>query len=91
MTHAINRFLGDTPVRIAVKLAVMSVIAGVIMSAVGWTPRAIYHGIIRFFQNLWNLGFDAIYNSLEYLILGAAIVIPVFILVRLLSFRSPRR
>ena len=87
---SIVRFLGDTPGRVAVKLVVLSVVAGVIMSAVGWTPRTIYEGIVRFFQRLWDLGFDAIYSSLEYLLLGAAVVVPAFFLIRLLSFRSPR-
>ena len=90
MTNAINRFLGDSPLRIAIKLAVLSLVVGVVMSAVGWSPRSIYEGIVRFFQHLWNMGFEAIYNSMEYLLLGAAIVIPAFIVIRLLSFRSPR-
>lgn len=90
MSNAVIRFLGDTPLRVVVKLAVFSLIVGVVMSAVGWSPRSIYEGIIRFFNRLWNLGFDAIYNSFEYLFLGAAIVIPAFLLIRLLSFRSPR-
>ena len=90
MSNAVIRFLGDTPLRVVVKLAVFSLIVGVVMSAVGWTPRSIYEGIIRFFNRLWNLGFEAIYNSFEYLFLGAAIVIPAFLLIRMLSFRSPR-
>ena len=90
MNHFLLRFLGDSPTRVAVKLIVLSVIVGVVMSAVGWTPRTIYDGIIRFFRNLWELGFEAIYNSLEYLLLGAAVVVPVFLLIRILSFRSPR-
>ena len=90
MNGFLVRFLGDTPGRVAVKLIVLSVVVGIIMSAVGWTPRTIYDGIIRFFRGLWDLGFDAIYSSLEYLLLGAAIVIPAFLLIRLLSFRSPR-
>ena len=91
MNNLFVRFLGDSPTRVAVKLIVLSVVVGVVMSAVGWTPRTIYDGIVRFFRSLWELGFDAIYNSLEYLLLGAAIVIPAFLLIRLLSFRSPRR
>lgn len=90
MSNTVNRFLGDTPARIAVKLVVLSVIVGIVMSAVGWTPRTIYDGIVRFFQKLWNLGFDAIYSSFEYLFLGAAVVVPAFIVIRLLSFRTPR-
>ena len=90
MNNAVTRFLGDTPARVAVKLIVFSVIAGVIMSVLGWSPRTIYDGIINFFRSLWNLGFDAIYSSFEYFFLGAAIVIPAFIVIRLLNMRSPR-
>ena len=89
--NTIVRFLGDTPARVGIKLIVLSVIAGIVMSAVGWTPRTIYDGIVRFFQRLWDLGFDAIYSSLEYLLLGAAVVVPTFLIIRLFSFRSPRR
>ncbi len=90
MSSKIQRFLGDTPTRVAVKLVVLSVVAGIVMSAVGWTPKTIYDGIVRFFQRIWELGFDAIYSSVEYLLLGAAIVVPAFLLIRLLSFRTPR-
>ncbi len=90
MSNAVSRFLGDTPLRVAIKLVVFSVIAGVVMSALGWSPRTIYHGIIRFFTRLWDLGFEAIYGSFEYLFLGAAVVVPAFLLIRLLNLRSPR-
>ncbi len=90
MSNAVTRFLGDSPLRIIIKLTVLSLVAGVVMSTIGWSPRDIYQGIVRFFERLWNLGFDALANSLEYLLLGAAIVVPAFIILRILSFRSPR-
>ncbi len=90
MSNAVTRFLGDSPIRVFIKLAVISLIVGVVMSTIGWAPRDIYNGILNFFTRLWNLGFDAITNSLEYLLLGAAIVVPVFLVLRVLNIRSPR-
>lgn len=90
MSNAVTRFLGDSPLRVLVKLVVLSLVVGVVMSTVGWSPRDIYDGIIRFFTRIWNLGFDIFANSLEYLLLGAAIVVPAFFIIRLLNFRSPR-
>lgn len=90
MSNAVTRFLGDSPLRVAVKLIVFSIIAGVVMSTMGWTPRAIFRAMGDFFSGLWNLGFEAIYSSLEYFLLGAAVVVPVFFIIRLLNFRSPR-
>ena len=86
--NALNRFLGDTPLRVAVKLLVLSLVVGVVMSVVGWSPRDILRGIVNFFRSIWELGFDAIANSLEYLVLGAAVVIPAFIIIRILNMRS---
>lgn len=90
MSNAVTRFLGDSPIRVIVKLAIISLIVGVVMSTIGWSPRDIFDGVLNFFSRLWNLGFDAITNSLEYLLLGAAIVVPAFLILRILNFRSPR-
>ncbi len=90
MKNALTRFLGDTPLRVAVKLVIISVIVGMIMRAFGWRPLDIFDVIVSFVERIWNLGFSVIYDSLEYLFLGAAIVVPAFIIIRLLSYRSPR-
>ena len=39
------------------------------------------YGIRKFFIDLWNLGFHAIDRFLGYILLGAAIVVPAFILL----------
>jgi len=88
MANGLNKFLGDTPVRVAVKLLVLSLVAGFIMKVVGWSPRDIVNAIANFFRKLWNLGFEAIFSSFEYLILGAAVVVPVFFVIRLLNYRG---
>lgn len=84
---AINRFLGDTPLRVALKLIVLSFLVGIVMSAFGWTPWDILTGIREFFLRLWNMGFDAIARFGDYILLGAAIVVPVFVILRILNYR----
>jgi len=88
MANAATRFLGDSPVRIVIKLAVLSLVVGIVMRALGWHPRDIYSGVVNFVQGLWELGFDAIYGALDYLLLGAAIVIPAFVIIRIINYRS---
>ena len=88
MSGSLTRFLGGSPAAVAVKLFIASLIAGVIMSTLGWTPMVIWDGVISFFVNIWELGFDAIASSLEYLLLGAAVVVPAFLIIRLFSYRS---
>lgn len=85
---ALTRFLGDTPLRILAKLLILSFLTGLVMSAFGWSPYDIFLGIRNFFLNMWNLGFRSIDRVLGYVLLGAAIVIPVFLLIRIANYRK---
>ena len=91
MSNAVTRFLGDTPFRVAVKLIVLSLVVGFVMNFVGWRPEDIFHGVVNFFRNLWYLGFEVFADSLDYLLLGAAVVVPAFLILRLLNFRTGSR
>lgn len=84
---ALNRFLGDTPLRVLIKLVVVSFIVGLVMHAFGWSPMDVVYGIRNAVLDLWRLGFSAFDRFLGYLLLGAAIVVPAFIILRILSYR----
>lgn len=81
------RILGDNPLRVLLKLLVVSLIVGMVMQAFGWSPLDVLYNIERFFLNLWNMGFRAFDRVFTYILLGAAIVIPAFIIIRILNFR----
>jgi hypothetical protein len=87
MSERVTRFLGDTPLRVVLKLLVLSLIAGVIMSALHWTPYDVIYAFRDFFLHLWNMGFAAIHRFAAYILLGAAIVVPAFLILRVLSYR----
>ncbi len=84
---ALTRFLGDTPLRVLLKLVLVSFVVGLVMSAFGWSPYDVVYAIRDFFLRIWNMGFSAIENFVGYFLLGAAIVIPAFIIIRILSYR----
>jgi hypothetical protein len=87
MSDGLNRFLGDTPLRVLVKLLILSVVAGFLMSVFGLYPDDILYAVRNFVLDLWHSGFAALGRVGDYLLLGAVIVIPIFIVIRLLSFR----
>jgi hypothetical protein len=58
------------------------------MSAFGWSPFDILFGIQRFFERIWNMGFATVDRFLGYMLLGAAIVVPIFLLMRIAKYRS---
>jgi hypothetical protein len=87
MSERINDFLGDSPGRVLAKLILVSLVVGVVMSAFDWSPIDILYGFENFLRRIWNLGFGAIERFAAYFLLGAVVVIPCFIILRILSYR----
>jgi hypothetical protein len=83
----LDRFLGDSPLRVLLKLLVLSFLVGVVMSAFGWSPLDIFYWVQDTLLRIWNMGFATVDRFLGYMLLGAAIVIPAFIILRILSYR----
>jgi hypothetical protein len=84
----LTRFLGGSPLAVAFRLVLLSILVGVVLAAVGFDPWNILSSIERLFRRLWELGFDAVSWVWRYFLLGAVIVIPVWLLSRL--FGAPR-
>jgi hypothetical protein len=80
-----DRFFGGNPIWVIVRLALLSVIVGVILVGLGLTPYELVNGAMRFIRQLWHMGFDAIEQLGEYFLIGAVIVVPIWIIMRLLS------
>ena len=82
------RFLGGSPLAVAGRLILLSILVGVVLAAIGFDPWNIVTSIRRLFQWVYDLGFDAVNGLWRYFLLGAVIVIPVWLLSRL--FGAPR-
>jgi hypothetical protein len=87
MSGAVTRFLGDSPLRVLIKLVVVSFLVGIVMAAFDWTPVDVFYRVIDFFHEVWLLGFSTFDRFAGYFLLGAAIVVPAFIILRLFSLR----
>jgi hypothetical protein len=82
------RFLGGSPLTVVFRLVLLSILVGVVLASIGFDPWNILHSIRVLFQRIWDLGFDAINWLWRYFLLGAVIVIPVWLLARM--FGAPR-
>lgn len=87
MSGSVSRFLGDSPLRVLVKLVVLSFLVGFAMHAFGWTPVDVWYALRDAALDVWRMGFDALGRFFSYFVIGAVIVVPIFIVIRLLSFR----
>jgi len=88
MQNPISRFLGGSPLAVFVRLALLCVLVGIILSALGFDPGNILGSIERMFRAVWDMGFDAVRWLWRYFLLGAIVVIPIWLIVRFT--RAPR-
>ena len=88
-SSSIYRFLGGPPLAVFLRLVVMSFVLGVILSALGISP----YDIVAWFQhavfNVFDLGFGTLDRIWQYFLLGAVIVVPLWLISRVL--RAGRR
>ena len=87
--NALHRFLGGTPLAVAVKLVVISMVVGALLMWLHISPADVLAGLSDLLHQLYALGFRSLRDFGTYLAAGAAIVLPVWFVIRLLSF--PRR
>jgi len=82
MADNVNRFLGGPPLAVIGKLILMSILIGVVLSALGLDPLNIFASLQRLVRDIWNMGFDAVRWLWQYFLLGAVIVIPIWLIMR---------
>jgi hypothetical protein len=87
--EGVNRFFGGPPLWVLGRLILLSILIGVVLSVLGLDPWNIVLSIERLFRNIWDMGFDAIRWLWRYFLLGAVLVIPIWLIARLI--KAPQR
>ena len=80
----VYRFFGGSPGRVLVQLVVISFVVGIVLNAVGVSPYDIVNGLKDLAFRIYSMGFGTIEWAFRYFLLGAVIVFPVWLLMRLL-------
>jgi len=65
------------------RLILLSILVGVVLTAIGLDPWNIIDSVRRLIVHIWDMGFDAVRWLWQYFLLGAVIVLPIWFLVRL--------
>ena len=85
-----DRLLGGDPLGVVLRLVVLSVVVGVVLSAMGIAPADLFETIRRLPRRIYDLGFGAIEGLFGYLVLGALVVVPIWLIVRLVGVMRQR-
>jgi hypothetical protein len=83
----VSRFFGGPPLAVIGKLALLSILIGVVLSTFGFDPWNIVESVRRIVRAIWDMGFDTVRWLWRYFLLGAVIVVPVWLVLRLI--RAP--
>jgi hypothetical protein len=86
----LNRFLGGSPGGVFLRLVFVSLIVGAFLMWLDIRPADIFRAINDLINRIWGLGFDAIREIADYILAGAAIVVPVWLVLRLMNMRNGR-
>lgn len=81
-----ERFFGGNPLAVVLRLVIISIVAGIALKAAGFDPRDLLESIPRLIRAVLDLGFGWIETAVQYFLLGAVIVIPIWLLLRFVKF-----
>lgn len=80
-----NQFFGGNPVGVLIRLALLSVVVGVVLSALDITPWDFLYRLDVMVRRIFDLGFASLEWLLQYFLIGAVIVFPIWLVARLIG------
>ncbi|MCA8887898.1 MAG: hypothetical protein KDA46_03645 [Parvularculaceae bacterium] len=84
-----EKLVGDSARRTIIQLVIASVFVGVVLALVGLSPAdfwgGVFDGVKGVISTIGDSLGEVVVNLLTYLVLGAAIVVPVWLVARLLT------
>ncbi len=84
----VRRFLGGSPAAVLVRLVIVSFLVGALLMWLDIRPADVFDELSSLLNRLYALGFRSMRDFGNYIVAGAAIVIPVWLILRLLSYRG---
>ena len=83
----LNRFLGGSPASVLVKLVFLSLLVGAFMAFLDITPFGLIEGLFDWISSVLYLSFEPVRDVGIWVLYGAIIVVPLWLLSRLFSRR----
>jgi hypothetical protein len=85
MSGPVTRFLGGSPLSVLLKLALLSLAVGILLSWLDLQPLDLVEWVVDLVRDAWSMVFGSLGRAAEYFVLGAVIVVPIFLISRLMK------
>ena len=83
----LERLLGDRPGALILRLVLISLVVGFLMSMLGLNPQSLITGAVDLVRDMLRDSTGVLRSFVGYVAAGAAIVVPVWLVLRLTSRR----
>lgn len=80
-----DRIFGGNPATVIVRLILVSIVVGIALSALGIGPDNLFYHLNLIARRLYDMGFGAIEWVFGYFLVGAMVVVPIWLIARLLG------
>ena len=88
MSGRMTSFLGGSPLSVALRLLVISLLVGVVLSWLDLRPAELFNNLVYLLESAWLSVFGSLNRTIDYVLMGAAIVVPIFLISRFLKTRG---
>jgi hypothetical protein len=85
---AVERVLGGSPLGVLIRLVITSLVVGIILRASGVDAADLVRWIEARIQDLSNLGLGTLEQIAQIILLGAVVVVPVWLILRVIRIMS---
>lgn len=83
----LNRYLGGSPGAVLAKLIFLSLLVGAFLYYLDITPFGLIEGLFNWIRSVLDISFDTVRQIGTWILYGAVIVVPLWLLSRLFSRR----
>jgi hypothetical protein len=84
----VQDFLGGPLWSVLVKLVFLSLLVGALLAFLDVTPLELFDRIVFLVRSVFGLGFETIRDVGRWMVYGAVIVVPIWLISRLFRSRS---
>ncbi len=86
----VTRALGGPPLVVFMRLLFVSLLVGAFLMWFDIRPFDIFWAVRRLIDRILDLGWDSVRRVAEYVLAGAVLVVPCWLVLRLMNYRNDR-
>jgi Family of unknown function (DUF6460) len=83
--NVVARFIGGSPMAVLLRLIVVSFVVGILLETFGFDPASLVGEAVRTLRHIVEFGLTDVRQVGRILLTGAMVVVPVWLILRLLD------